>query len=275
MVFQSSSLINPVRRCRCTATALAIGVRKAHGIVKIDVGNGHPQVMATDENVSVCELKRPISPYPGDGICPTTLQLDEATRQGYEHWSNLGLDTSIPCTTDCILDLLRYVPAFYAQPSAAFSILDEPFPQVKYVLEWVTTGDSSCDQPVKRTYHQQLLGIVKPMGYEFINTSEKCPYWPGIGADRAQYLSYLIFGWIYVLSSRWVEILQDTGEKVFLQQSKELNHHNFWEVVAGQHWQASIIRGEKTFYAPWSLRANDAAPQHAEQLLTCQSNTLT
>ena len=234
--------------------------------------------MATDENVSVCELNRPITPYPGDGICPTTLQFYEAARASYEHWSILGSDTrdnaSIPCTANCILDLLRYVPAFYAQPSAAFSVLDEPFPQVRYVLEWVTTTDSTCDQPVKRTYHQQILGIAKPMGYEFINTSKMCPYWPGIGADRAQYLSYLIFGWTYILSSRWVEILQATGEKVFLQQSEELNHHNFWEVVAGQHWQASIIRGEKTFYAPWSLTADDAAPRHAEQLLACQSSTL-
>ena len=82
------------------------------------------------------------------------------------------------------------------------------------------------------------------MGYEFINTAEICPYWPRIGADRGQYLFYLIFSWTYILS-RWVEIPQDTGEKVFLRQNEELNHHNFWEVVAVQHWQASIIRGEK------------------------------
>lgn len=149
----------------------------------------HQQVMATNENVSVYNLNRPISSYPGDGICPTIPQFHKAARASYELWSTLGSDTrddaSIPCTADCILDLLRYVPAFYAQRSTAFSILDEPFPQVKYVLEWVTTTDSTCDQPVKRTYHQQTLGIVKPMSYEFINTSEICPYWPGIGADRA------------------------------------------------------------------------------------------
>ena len=116
---------------------------------------------------------------------------------------------------------------------------------------------------------------MEPIGYVITNTSEICPYWPGIGAEQAQYLSYLIFGWTYILSSRWVEILQDTEDKVFLRQSEKLHHHNFWEVVVGQHWQASIIRGEKTFYAPWSLTADDAAPRHAQQLLACQSSTLT
>ena len=227
--------------------------------------------MATNENNSVYKLNGPISSYPGDGICPTIPQFHEAARASYEFWSALGSnsrdDASIPCTADCILDLLHYVPAFYAQRSAAFSILDEAIPQVKYVLEWVTTTDLACNQPVKRTYHQQILGIAKPVTYEYINTSETCPYWPGIGADRAQYLSYLIFGWTYILSSHWVQILQDTGEKVYLQQSKELNHHNFWEVVMGKQWQTGIIRGEKTFYTPWSLTADDAAPQYVPQVL--------
>ena len=151
-------------------------------------------------------------------------------------------------TADCILDLLRYVPAFHAQPSAAFSILDEPFPQVKYVLEWVTTTDSTCDQPVKRTYHQQILGIVKPMGYEFINTSEMCPYWPGIGADRAQYLSYLIFGWTYILSSRWVEIsshrrksLSPTERRV---KSSQLLGSRRGSALASQYhsWRKNLLR---------------------------------
>lgn len=223
--------------------------------------------MATDENSPIYNMSSPLSPYPGDGICPTSAQFYNTATVSHELWTSLASDakdgTSIPSTADCVLDLLRYVPAFYAQRSKAFSILDEPFPQVKYALEWVTTTDTTCEQPVKRTYHQQILGILKPVDYCFINPSGFHPYWPGIGADRAPYLSYLIFGWTYIFSSRWVEILQDAGEKVFLRQSKELNHHNFWEVVAGHQWQASIVRGQNTFYAPWSLTAENAAPRHA------------
>ena len=130
--------------------------------------------MATEQHFSIHNLSRPISPYPGDGICPTSVQFYNVARMSHKHWSSLGSDmtdcTSIPCTADCILDLLRHVPAFYSQRSKTFSILDEPFPQVKYAFEWVTTADVTCEQPVKRTYHQQILGIVKPVGYDFIYT---------------------------------------------------------------------------------------------------------
>ncbi len=227
--------------------------------------------MATDKKLPTDVLSGPVSPYPGDGVCPTAAQFYNTASYGYKLWSSLESETrddpSIPCTADCILDLLRHVPAFCAQRSKAFSILNKPFPQVKYALEWVTTTDAACDQPVKRTYHYQTLGILEPLSYRFIDVSSACPYWPGIGPDRAQYISYLIFGWTYILSTRWVEILQDAEEKVSLQQSEELNHHNFWEVVAGQRWQASIIRGGNTFYAPWSLLAHEAMSRYAQSLL--------
>ena len=71
------------------------------------------------------------------------------------------------------------------------------------------------------------------MAYKFLDASEARPYWLGIRADRAHYLFYFIFGWIYIFSYKWVEILQDTEEEVLLRQSEELNHQNFWEVVAG------------------------------------------
>lgn len=100
------------------------------------------------------------------------------------------------------------------------------------------------------------------MSYKFLGASEACPYWPEIGADRAHYLSYLIFGWTYILSCRWAEILQDAGEEVFLRQNEELNHHNFWKVVAGPNWQAVIVCGGSTFHAPWSLAASDAAQSY-------------
>lgn len=213
---------------------------------------------------------RSLSPYPGDGICPSTAQFENTVRVSYELWNSLRSDTrndsGLQCTADRLVDLLRHVPAFYAQNSKAFSIINEPFPQVKYSLEWTTTTDATCDQSVKRTYHYLTLGLPEPVGCKFLGTSEACPYWPGIGADRAHYLSYLIFGWTYIVSCRWAEILQDAGEEVLLRQSEELNHRNFWEVVAGPRWQAIIVRGGNTFYAPWSLAVSGEAPRYVQKL---------
>ena len=223
--------------------------------------------LSIDESLPIYEPSRSLSPYPGDGICPSTAQFENTSRVGHELWNSLGSETrndpSLPCTADYLVDLLQHIPAFYARHAKAFSILDEPFPQAKYSLEWTTTKDASCDQPVKRTHHYLTLGITEPVGYKFLDPSEACPYWPGIGPDRAPYLSYLIFGWTYILSCRWVEILQDAGEEVVLRQSEDLNHRNFWELVVGPRWQALIVRGRNTFYAPWSLGASEAAPLYA------------
>ena len=229
-----------------------------------------PLFLTISEKPPMYNPSGPLTSYPGDGICPSTTQFEDAVKEGYELWSCLELnirnDSSLPCTADCLADLLRHVPPFYAQHSKAFSILDQPFPQVKYTLEWTTTIDANCDQPVKRTHHYLTAGIPKPVSYRFLGASEACPYWPGIGADRAHYLSYLIFGWTYILSCRWAEILQDAGEEVFLRQNEELNHNNFWKVVAGSSWQAVIVCGGSTFHAPWSLAASDAAQSYTQKL---------
>ena len=93
-------------------------------------------IMPIDENLPVYKSSGSLIPYPGDGICPSTAQFENAVKVGYKLWSSLALDTrndsSLPCTADCLTDLLRHVPAFYAQHLKAFSILNEPFPQVKF-----------------------------------------------------------------------------------------------------------------------------------------------
>lgn len=97
------------------------------------------------------------------------------------------------------------------------------------------------------------------MVYEFLDASETCPHWPGIKADQMTYFSYLTFAWAYILSSRWVEVFKNAGEKPSMQQSEKIDSNNFWKVIAGQWWQATIIRGGITFYAPWCLMRQDVA----------------
>ena len=149
--------------------------QKASTTVNIGFKDVHQQIMANIHNLS-----RPLFPYPGDDICPTSVQFNNAARMSHEHWASLGSDmtdcTSISCTADCILDLLRHVSAFYFQRSKTFSIFDSSFSQVKYAFEWMTTMDVICEQSVKRTYHYQILEIVKLVRYDFIYTSEFCSY---------------------------------------------------------------------------------------------------
>ncbi len=196
-------------------------------------------------------------PYPGDG----SSQLLAAYRASYHRWTSLirsvTCDSSVPSIVDSLLHLLEQVPAFRAQCSRPFMILNEPWPQVKLAFEWVTTIDSTCEQPVKRIYQYQNLARSQSATYRSISSPKDYPYWPGTKAERNGHLSYLILGWAYLLCSRWVETLRESGEDVFMLQSGEINDTNFWEAVAIRPWQAGIVRGGKTFYAPWSLTSPD------------------
>lgn len=205
-----------------------------------------------------------LSPYPGDGVCPTTSQFNDTVKASYDNWKTSGSEANqnSKClsTSDCLLNLLQQIPGFYARPLKAFSILDNPFPQVQYALDWITTTDLTCNQPLKRTYHYQTLGVPEPVICEFSDASDACSYWPGIEVDQIKYISQLVVAWTFILCSRWVEILQSAGEKAYLQQSEKVNDCNFWKVIAEQRWRAIIVRGGSTFYAPWCLTRHDTAP---------------
>lgn len=206
----------------------------------------------------------PSLPYPGDGICPPISQFFGIKRKSHDLWTSLILDAkggrSFPSITDCLVQLLIQVPAFRVGQAESFLIHDKSVPCVQYALEWTTTTNPACECPSKLNRHYLVLGIQKSMVYEFLSASEPCQYWPGIEGDGARYISSFIFAWAYVLCSRWVETLRDSGEEVILQQSENVNSDNFWEIVTGQLWQAKIVRDNNSFLAPWSLVRDSADP---------------
>lgn len=225
------------------------------------------------EDVAANEAKSPTKPplpCPGDGICPTISQFLETKRKTCDLWTSLISeaihDASYPSTSKCLVDLLRQIPAFRTRHAEPFFIHYKPVPCLEYALEWSTTTDPTCEQPKKWTNHYLVLGIQKPVIYGFLGASESYPFWPGKNIHQARYISSLMFAWAYILCSRWVETLRASGERVTLRQSENINSNNFWEVITGQEWQASIVRCDKSFYAPWSLTRHDADPWHVQSI---------
>lgn len=185
-------------------------------------------------------------PYPGDGVCPSSGYFQKVRQQNYNSWSSFSQQSLEKLhTASCFLDLLYQIPSFLA-PS--FWIQFDP-PQVEFVLQWKTTDDPTCEQPIKRTHHYLTVGILAPKVYVF----EDGPIWSVSKTAGTSHFSILVFAWTYILSSRWVEILKSAGEKAFLLQNQEINRDNFWSLIVGQEWQATVVCGEKPFFAPWSL----------------------
>lgn len=198
-----------------------------------------------------------ISPYPGDSVCPTPRQFFLAYRSSHKFWmsliSEVRRDPNTPSIIDSLLDLLRRIPRFQAQDSKAFLILDQPYPQIKLAFEWLTTTDPVCSQPVKRTHHYRKLTIAQPISYSFSQSHDADSCCPHINHEGYKHLAYLIFGWAFILSSRWAETLRQSGEDAFIHQSAEISDCNFWDVIARRPWQAGIMRAGKVFSSPWSF----------------------
>ena len=201
-------------------------------------------------------------PYPDDGVCPTPHQFISTYRASYKHWTSLisrvRQDPSISSISKSLLDLLKRIPAFNAQPLRSFRILDGPCPLISCTFEWVTSIDPTCDRPVKRMYHHLKIAIPEPVKCNLISSPVAHARWSHLEGKDHRYLSYLVFGWAYLLASRWVETLLISGEEAFLRQSEEIDSYNFWDVVACRPWQAGVVREGKVFNAPWSL-INDSS----------------
>ena len=201
--------------------------------------------------------RRAVEPSPGDGICPSEKDFDSTAAAACRTWRDIIAAASheqyTPDLFTLVTDLLRHVPPFRAVPSAEFTLLEGAFLQAKCCSEWLTTDDATCDVPWKRSDHYQVLGVLKPLEYQFTDDLET-QIWREVKMSQPGVASQLFLAWTYILSSRWVETLQQSGGQAELFQRDKLNVHNFWEVILSNTWRASITRHGRTWYAPWSLK---------------------
>jgi hypothetical protein len=138
-------------------------------------------------------------------------------------------------------------------------------------------------------FHQQVqIGVVarKPIQLSVANT-------PGIRWDTwfspgdQNYLAILILAWAYILSARWVEVMsKDVRTSLVYKSSKAddyipdthtiplpnhlhlpvdmkdagLDEARWWTAVLApcQGWQATMLIGQDTFVAPWSILLQSA-----------------
>lgn len=198
--------------------------------------------------------------FPGDGVCPPTSQFNQVYRTAYDAWTSAasrftqtsGFDLF---RVDSFLGLLQNVPHFLRDPPQNIDLRERsnsPL-MLRSSLRLGTTEDSSCDRRWKTIEYFQCLGFPKPMTYR--ETVTFSPATPGLEPSRPGYLTSVILAWSYILSSRWVEILQLAGLKssVTHDHGEQLTT-NFWVLITQNRWSTQVENDTGTFYAPWMLR---------------------
>jgi len=198
--------------------------------------------------------------YPGDGVCPSASQFNAVYQTSYDSWHSAASRpthnaTSNRCYMEAFLDLLQDVPAFFHNPPRDVDVRGghkSPL-TLRSTLELGTTEDTSCERRSKAIDYLQCLGFSAPRRYEILleaPTSSSGPAPNGSG-----YFTSIVLAWSYIISCRWVEILQHAGEKSSLRHSGgEQSTRCFWDLVIQSRWIAQVKIMTGTFYAPWMLR---------------------
>ncbi|KAL2000266.1 hypothetical protein VTN02DRAFT_3329 [Thermoascus thermophilus] len=206
--------------------------------------------------------------HDGDGICPSTSQFNMCCRVSYDTWSSAAAAASRPSRDgpsgrlhiDAFLDLLRDVPAFFHDPPEDVDITGgRRSPLVlRSSIRLETTDDPACEQRWKTIDYLQCLGFPLPMTCETKKTKMPLPL--SNLPDRQGYLTSIILAWSYIISCRWVEILQRAGQRSVLlhDQGKPLRSC-FWDLIIQSRWSAQVESVRRTFYAPWMLRKDQSS----------------
>lgn len=201
---------------------------------------------------------------PGDGICPPTSQFQAVYQASYNAWCSSSWKKSQSGAPDpfrqieAFLDLIQDVPAFFHNPPPTVDIVGRRrrLLTLHSSMRIGTTEEPSCDQRWKSIVHFQYLAFPAPRVYKTTSQTlvpSNVPH--ELARNRSGYLTSFTLAWSYVLSCRWVEILQCAGEKSSLWHSRgEHITEHFWDLVIRCRWIAQLNRKTGTFYPQWMLR---------------------
>ncbi|KAJ5333011.1 uncharacterized protein N7506_006794 [Penicillium brevicompactum] len=141
------------------------------------------------------------------------------------------------------------------------------------------TSKGDCDLQPRIMPKQLLLGVGIPT---YVTLSEDSPFsdWPGTqglpGSDKGNYLSVLYFAWAYILSARWVELLDTSADHSChmaytpegangslphsdKQSSIDIDIGNNWQsILCSDGWDASVTYDDRIYLSPWSVSISHA-----------------
>lgn len=142
------------------------------------------------------------------------------------------------------------MPLFSFHPTHRLFLVNGEWLHLKCKSEWRTTMASICDVKTRSLTHYVRLGLSRPVRYQHEEGALNSTLSLGLGASPV--MPCLIRAWCYILSCRWVETLAMAGQEAHLLQPTQTNMSNFWETTVEGEWHAVVIRGERTYHAPWS-----------------------
>ncbi|RAK71715.1 uncharacterized protein BO72DRAFT_441329 [Aspergillus fijiensis CBS 313.89] len=246
---------------------LSIGVDSQHVSKHLPTADDEVPTPATHKSVEPPDSSyRSSGVSPGDGICPTTSQFNLCYRSKLAQWkyaatAHIPGSDSLKFYIQSFVDLLKDVPPFFhSPPEEVVRNMGDCLIESEICID--STQDPSCDQPRMSLKYRHFIAKPRPVT---CRTATEMPTEVAIPASasplRAGYFTSIALAWSYILSSRWVEILQQAGLECHMFHAKGLQLENsFWDIVLQGHWEARCRDPgdeEEQLYSPWMLRLSD------------------
>ncbi|GLA50911.1 hypothetical protein AnigIFM63604_007235 [Aspergillus niger] len=206
----------------------------AHNSCKIQGWSSNPE----DSDHDQCgESDTEKTWFPGDGICPPTSEFLACCRASYQLWAHAASsprpDDGLLITriTRAFVRMLENVPRFLYHPPKNVEVLGTSGTRltVQPSLRMRTTEDMDCTQHYKWLDVVQCLGVPVPKSYEMTTMQQQEISLTSAPLKRG-HLTSIVLAWSYILSCRWVEILQEAGWNASIQHEKGLQiADSFWK----------------------------------------------
>ena len=196
----------------------------------------------------------------GDGVCPTTTEFDSCFQTSRDAWNLAALQGRLCSSGTCIdtfLDLLRDVPCFYHRsPNNIHMTGSHKSPLVlRSSFQLETTKDDACDQSWKSIDYFQCIAFPSSMISKLKGVASDSTCLPN--SQQTGYLTSITLAWSYIMSCRWIEILQSAGETCMLLEENQEYTWGFWETITQSRWSAQIKRRKRTWFFPWMLQQHN------------------
>ncbi|RAH48639.1 uncharacterized protein BO95DRAFT_471552 [Aspergillus brunneoviolaceus CBS 621.78] len=199
---------------------------------------------------------------PGDRVCPTAAHFNHCCQSKIDDWQNaastrLEGTESLHYYITAFLDLLKDVPSFYACPPGAVQL---------------TTEDSNCEQDHKFIDYLQCFGSPAPVFYRTKAETQPEVSIPTCARPlRSGFLTSIILAWSYIISCRWVEILQRAGEKSQILHDQGMQiEESFWDIARVENQKDALDPSRRD----WKLAIPNSFFAFSTLLDFCASNGL-
>lgn len=207
--------------------------------------------------------------YPGDGVCPSVASLQAVFRSAYDSWATPKNQMSSKLRDELfdmnmLLQLMTKFPPFRPRPlkeiiaPEATTTTTPSDLMADLVMSLETCMLPECTQREKRIPYHLVIGCSNWNTYDVVHSQdhEKLSQLGGLPLHLLQHFTRLVLAWSYVLCCHWVEILQGCGENVAILRPETSAADNFWEMIRGEQWQATVTYDKKIYYAPFMLRSS-------------------